>query len=426
MPLPGSTHKPGASQNGQHAAALAERPEPASCCFVGEVRPGRSPVGRSRWNGHRRGAISSSQLATAGIFVRATRRVKAPRAGSRDVSPSRQQPPVAGHRRPRRRGANSGPREPVRFTYGPDNLILITRADTSESPEVVTSFRLHRRQFWIGPASEAPSLGGWVHRSLPQGRCLVHDPDLRVAEARAQDGSAWWLLGLAVQTDQTRAEPTEEIRGAPTGSAVVACTPTWVGRWVLIGSDVLYTDASALLSCYYRPAHLADGVCVSSSAALLIAPIAPTVSAATNPPITYRVGMDWYPMPWARHVALARLLPSQGLRLSDGALSPRALVVFPERPLSYETLLEQLAAYLTNAIRRAAEAARGAVLVSLTSGYDSRLVLAAAVRAGGPADVYLHVADHAGVRPHPAARAGGSREGASQVGSLGSAWRRRP
>ena len=93
-------------------------------------------------------------------------------------------------------------------------------------------------------------------------------------------------------------------------------------------------------------------------------------------------------MPWARHVALARLLPSQGLRLSDGALSPRAFVVFPERPLSYETLLEQLAAYLTNAIRRVAEAARGAVLVSLTSGYDSRLILAAAVRAGVPVQTY--------------------------------------
>ena len=137
--------------------------------------------------------------------------------------------------------------------------------------------------------------------------------------------------------------------------------------------------------------------------------------------------MDWYPMPWARHVALARLLPSQGLRLSDGALSPRAFVVFPERPLSYETLLEQLAAYLTNAIRRVAEAARGAVLVC------SYLRLRLAPHPGGGrtcggarADVYLHVADHAGVRPHPAARARGSREGASQVGSLGSAWRLRP
>jgi hypothetical protein len=244
------------------------------------------------------------------------------------------------------------------------------------------SFLLHRRQFWIGPAHEAPALPGWVQRPLGGGRCLAHDPDLRVTAVQARDDSTWWLLGLAVQTDRTRPDPAGDIARAPTADAVAACAATWTGRWLLLGRDVLYTDAGALLSCYVRPAVSAAGVCVSSSAALLIAPIAPTVSAATNPPLTHRVGMDWYPMPGARHVALTRLLPSRALRLSDGAVSPRALVGSLESPLPYETVLDGLAAYLTDAIRRVAEDVRGTILVPLTSGYDSRLLLAAAVRAG--------------------------------------------
>jgi hypothetical protein len=250
------------------------------------------------------------------------------------------------------------------------------------------SLRLHRRQFWIGPASEAPALAGWMQRPLRPGRVLVHEPDLRVAIAQARDGSAWWLLGGAVQTDPTRPDPADGIARAPSAEAMAACTATWAGRWVLVGADELYADASALLSCYYRPAISAAGLCVSSSAALLVAPAAPTVSDATNPPITHGIGMDWYPMPAARHVALTRLLPSQMLRLSDGVVLPRPLVGPLERPLPYDAVLDRLAAYLTDTVRRVGDGAGRPLLVPLTSGYDSRLVLAAALGAGVPVRTY--------------------------------------
>ena len=76
------------------------------------------------------------------------------------------------------------------------------------------------------------------------------------------------------------------------------------------------------------------------------------------------------------------------LRLSDGAVSQQALVASLEKPLPYETVLDELAAYLTDTIRRVADRGRGRVLVPLTSGYDSRLVLAAALRAGVPVCTY--------------------------------------
>jgi hypothetical protein len=213
--------------------------------------------------------------------------------------------------------------------------------------------RLHRRQFALGPRPLFER-----HVELAPGLLLSYDPDLPVHV----DGSTA-LLGVAVQTLEGRPDPERELAGEQ----------DWAGRWALVRDGVLIPDATASLALFY------DGELASSSAALLAA------GRAARPPLAHGVGMDWYPSPGSVVEGVRRLLPSQALRLADGAVLPRALPA--PGPGEPEALLRGLQARLTTGLRKLA-AKGGPIALPLTGGHDSRTLLAAAVAAGVPVDAY--------------------------------------
>ncbi len=245
-------------------------------------------------------------------------------------------------------------------------------------------FPVHRRQFVLGPRAVHP-VRGWLAEEA--GGCVLsHCPELRVRRHSDKAGQSWVLIGNVVQGDSSRPAPDAEIPRTATLDVPLLCR-TWTGRWVLIGSDTLRADASALLGCFWA-IERKDGdefLWVSSSPALL------PDQCYSQPPrsIRHARGMDWYPPPRARQPALRRLLPSQVLRLSAAAIQAKpGFLDIGNR--SYDEQLDTFQDHLVTCLKNVAGCNRR-LLLPLTAGRDSRLILAAALHAGIEVTTYTQV-----------------------------------
>lgn len=243
---------------------------------------------------------------------------------------------------------------------------------TSTSP-----LRLHRRQFVIGPRAYRGA-EDWVSVSLHPGRVLSHCPDLRVASTRDASGRAWALLGGAVQSEDSRPDPTADIARTVTESVPDLCE-SWVGRWVLVG-EAVYLDAAGLLGCFYGTDPTGERW-ASSSPALLSKILFPDDAPETDARVLrYEIGISWFGPPLSRFTGMHRLLPSQALVLHDGSLQARRFLPAIQPDRSIEETYGLLANALEVTMRRAT--LQPPVWLALSAGGDSRLILAVAHRAG--------------------------------------------
>jgi hypothetical protein len=249
---------------------------------------------------------------------------------------------------------------------------------------------IHRRQFVLGPEPwrEHPD---WSVVELPGLGVLSSCPTLPVQVVSAADGVSWALLGLALQSDPARPDPAAEI-AATTSSDVSRLSATWAGRWVIAGDGKVYSDAGALLGCYYwrKPAEAGSGVWVSSSSALLGRAAAAYGAAPSPHELAHGRGLDWFPPPQSRFSSVRRLLPSRLLNLGTGQPEPRAWLPDIATGLSYDAALAELEQRLVTPLKKLPVRAGTTVWVPLTAGFDSRLVLAAAMRAGLPVRTYTN------------------------------------
>lgn len=237
---------------------------------------------------------------------------------------------------------------------------------------------LHRRQFIL--AAEPHRIHpGWPAVDCGGGRVLSHCPTLPVRRATDADGQVWHLLGLAVQSLPDQPDPVEVIAGSRSGE-LEAAYRSWSGRWLLIGERELHMDAGGTLGVFFTRR---DGrVTASSSPALVtLAGSAPAVAAMGSRPLMHEAGLDWYPPPQSGLAGVRRLLPSQILMLPDGSVRPRPLYVPPGHDLGYEGTLARMESLLVTAVGNF-ERATGPLMLQLTAGYDTRLLLATVLRAG--------------------------------------------
>jgi hypothetical protein len=250
----------------------------------------------------------------------------------------------------------------------------------SDAPQQRRESRLHRRQFVLGPR---PLLAGdgWVSEQIAPSLHLSRCGDLPATSVTDARGVPWRLLGTALQSDPEAAEPREQLALHAAGSPLDAYA-SWCGRWILIGDAEVHLDAGGLIGCYYRT--IDDGgraeLWASSSPAILASLGGGRGRLEQAPKLHPGKGMEWYPLPRSGFDGVDKLLPTQILRLSAN-VHPR---VMPRPPLvdvagteSYSDLVAALQRNLTTALRRLAEGEE-AVWLPLTSGLDSRLVLAAA------------------------------------------------
>jgi len=153
---------------------------------------------------------------------------------------------------------------------------------------------------------------------------------------------------------------------------------------MLIGNGEVHLDASGFIGCWYltgvNPTQ-SRTPWVSSSPALLAELAGEQVGTRDPRQLSYRIGVEWFPPPRARYAAVRRLLLSQVLRLADGTVRERRLFPHTDPTISYENVLEKLETGLVTFLRRMPRAGRSAWL-TLTAGYDSRVLLAAVVKSG--------------------------------------------
>ena len=231
--------------------------------------------------------------------------------------------------------------------------------------------RQHQRQFIIGP-TPLKVHSDWQFETVQGVGILSHCPRLPVRKVVSQDGCEYILIGVAVQTDPSRPGPVAELKNPPAN--VAELTHNWTGRFALIANGVLLTDTAGILGCLYS--NKEDGLWVSSSVALLRTPQTAIFDERT---LQLCVGVEWYVAPLSRYAGIRRLLPSQQLDLKTGKISPKRL--FKQVELTFEEALVEVEETLVTAIAALAKTSPS-LWLPLTAGFDSRLILAAAVRAG--------------------------------------------
>lgn len=244
---------------------------------------------------------------------------------------------------------------------------------------------VHSRQFVLGPLA-IKAKADWLTIRLETGLILSHCPKLKIASVVDQRGRGWLLLGLAVQLDPNRPSPEEDLRNL-SEEEVSSAYHGWAGRWLLIGGGAIHPDAGGLLGCYYRLASDAAGAqraWMSSSLALLAN--LPGVEVPPGEPrrLLYGSDLEWDPPPRTGYLGIRKVLPTQTLDTASGTVRFRPIRFRSARALSYDKVLENLGSCLVTAMKNVDRP----VWLALSAGYDSRLLLAAAVSAGIPFRTY--------------------------------------
>jgi hypothetical protein len=238
--------------------------------------------------------------------------------------------------------------------------------------------RQHQLQFIIS-AAPLKVYPDWQSESVQGAGILSYCPKLPVQKVVSPNGSEYILIGFAVQTDTSRPSPVEELANSPAVDANL--TYSWAGRWIVIANGTLQTDTAGMLGCLYTGAGESEPR-VSSSAALLRTVDAPIFDDRV---LGHNVGVEWYVAPFTRYEGIRRLLPSQQLDLKTGKIMAKRL--FRSVQLTYEQALEQVEDTLVEAIAALGKTSKS-LWLPLTAGFDSRLLLAATLRAGAKVRCY--------------------------------------
>src|SRR5687768_12991420 len=109
--------------------------------------------------------------------------------------------------------------------------------------------RPHKKQFLIG-SQQRLIQDDWKTKLIGENLYLSHCPSLIVQSAKDLSGVEWHILGIAIQSDNTRERPITEIERSGT-NGIKELYRSWVGRWVLVGNHQVHTDCSSLLGCFY-------------------------------------------------------------------------------------------------------------------------------------------------------------------------------
>lgn len=235
-----------------------------------------------------------------------------------------------------------------------------------------------RRQFLI---TNRPTAYDGFRSLAMNGAWLVHHEDLRITPLTDADGCPWLLLGDAYCVDQPGRTPAEALSRTQT-SDIGDAYYYWTGRWLLIGSGQIHSDASGLIALHY----IVDGERWAVSPSLhVLAGLFSLQNTEDTPAEQQHFATHCIPAPMTCFKQVRRAYPSQYIRFDGERITLQGRQrLTDQRALTNGERIKALAAYLRTAAANAARFSQKQVKLALTGGNDSRVILAALLAQGIP------------------------------------------
>jgi len=262
---------------------------------------------------------------------------------------------------------------------------VVSNSGGSASLDGPTARLLYRRQFFLGP-EYIEHLPAWTRNEISPGLRLSTHPDLQVTHMES-GGRSLTLLGYILDPTEPNATNAQIIDRLILSFVeienVVALTASLGGRWIIIARDgqqaVIFNDAAGqrqIYFCRYVAAGRTQVICAAKPGLIAEAcNLAPDPEAIDY--IRSRGDEDnevyWMPGDTSLYREVRALLPNHLLHLGSGVTTrywPTASVPFK----SYDQALSESVELLRGLIRSAHN--RQSLAVSMTAGWDSRLMLA--------------------------------------------------
>lgn len=243
---------------------------------------------------------------------------------------------------------------------------------------------LYRNQFVLGPG-HVESLPGWKNYEIDESTRLTVHPDLDCCQA-AKGRKSVTLLGFIL--DPKDATATNESIVSTLADALEDCasfpreTYRYGGRWIVIASDgndiTLFNDAAGLRQVFHTNERYGRELWCGSEPGMLARVLRLQMDRDALGLINsydFRMNKEyWWPGGGSPYSQIDHLLPNHCLNLRNG----RVRRYWPDRELKEQPIgraVETVSGMLTGLLRSAAE--RFDLALSLTAGWDSRLLLAA-------------------------------------------------
>lgn len=244
---------------------------------------------------------------------------------------------------------------------------------------------LYRRQFLVAP-EPISGLTDWQRADVAGRYHVAAHPDVELCQVVEGQRSVT-LIGFILDPDNPEHSNTHVLRGLldRTGGAldVIAATSRLGGRWVLVVSDrdqvLVFGDAGGQRQVAYGrggSASATPGWCASQPGAIaerLELHEDPDAAAFLRARQTWDYMVRWFPGDLTLYAEVAMLLPNHYLDLASG-VAHRYWPVAALTPLSHDEALEESGRLLRGLMTAARR--RFSLAISMTAGWDSRLMLA--------------------------------------------------
>lgn len=221
-----------------------------------------------------------------------------------------------------------------------------------------------------------------IKRNLPQMKEILLPNDIYLyigAQLSTQyiynaNGDQYILLGNAFHTKE-RNTSISEVTKLYSGNDINDLVNSWTGRWILITPKEIQIDACGLMSAFYV---LGNEWCISSSLAIMS-----KITGVKSKRQVADQGITWQILPYTLVDGVMALLCTQKFTLQNKNLS----VAFNQWIIDYRNLTtieksKRIGEILQNGICNIEYKSNRKIWIALTSGKDSRLVFASALKAG--------------------------------------------
>lgn len=243
---------------------------------------------------------------------------------------------------------------------------------------------LYRNQFVLGPRP-ASVPASWRRIQIDRTLCLTTHPDLPV-HTLAREGKSITLLGFMLDPENENAKDKDIVEkllaGLSSCDSFYQQTYRYGGRWILIVCDgsktILFHDAAGLRQVFYTNQEYAAGLWCGTQPGLLARLLDLEMDSEALTLINsyhFRQNKEhWWPGNGSPYRAINHLSPNHALDLGTG----RAFRYWPDRDLDVcptDEAVEKISRTLQGMFRSAVN--RFDLALSVTAGWDSRLLLAA-------------------------------------------------